>query len=308
MNNLKVSLVCTIRDENSSVREFLDSLISQSRQPDEIIIVDGGSTDGTVNIIRSYIEKGAPIKLIVKNGANIAQGRNIAIETAKFDIIASTDAGCRIDRDWLQNLVRPFKEYPSLDVVSGAYISFGETIFEKCVAELTGGNIDSWTSENFLPSSRSVAFKKDAWKRVNGYPESLDYAEDTVFDLNLKKNGCRFKIAKDAMIYWQMRKNLRSLFRQYYNYSKWNAIADICKSKLIEIYSFLAIFFVFVAYYKIFYAILLIIIFLVYYFVRYGIILFIKLRKIACLYYGPPIALTLLLSNILGIVVGKVKK
>ena len=312
MKDIKVSLICTLKNEESSVKEFLDSLLAQSRPPDEIVIVDGGSTDRSVDIINSYIKRGMSIKLIIKGGANIAQGRNIAIRNAEHDIIASTDAGCKIDKDWLKNLIKPFGEDSCVDVVSGVYDSFGKTTFEECLAELTGGNISSWTAEDFLPSSRSIAFKKAVWEKVGGYPESLDYAEDTVFDLNLKKAGYRFKIAKDAMVHWRMRGDLQSLFKQYYNYAKWDAIGGICgfkkKYRPVLIYFFLAILLGLAAYYNLWYGAFLITAFVAYYLVRYGLPLLLRFRKVTCLYYGPAIALVIILSNILGMVVGKVRK
>ena len=229
MNNINVSLICTLKNEEFSIREFLDSLLSQSKPPDEIIIVDGGSTDGTVDIIRSYIEEGAPIKLIIKNGANIAQGRNIAIENAKYDIIASTDAGCRIDKDWLKNLIKPFEADLDVDVVSGWYEADAKTNFQRCVAELTYPKLTHVinNAEKFLPSSRSVAYKKGCWEKVGGYPEWLYTAEDTLFDLNLKKIGCTFVFAKDAVVYWKVRSNLKNVFKQHYSYAKGNGMANL---------------------------------------------------------------------------------
>lgn len=70
----KVSLISTLKNEGFCIKGFLDSLLSQSRSPDEIIIIDGGSMDRTVDVIKSYIVKGNPIKLIIKDGANIARG------------------------------------------------------------------------------------------------------------------------------------------------------------------------------------------------------------------------------------------
>lgn len=244
MSDMNVSLICTLKNEEYSIKEFLDSLLSQSRPPDEIIIVDGGSTDGTVDIIRSYIEEGAPIKLIIKDGANIAQGRNIAIKNAKYDIIASTDAGCRVDKDWLKNLIRPFEDDTSVDVVSGWYEADARIEFEEYLAELTHSKLKEVMKrpEKFLPSSRSVAYKKKCWAKVRGYPEWLYTAEDTLFDLNLKNVGCKFTFAKDALVYWRERSNLRSMFKQRYLYAKGNAQAGLFTANYIKLFVLYLIF------------------------------------------------------------------
>ncbi len=213
--SLRVSLICTLKDEESSIRTFFDSILTQSRLPNEIIIVDGGSRDGTVDIINSYIKNGAPIKLIVKNGANIAEGRNLAIKAARAELIASTDAGCKVDKYWLEYLIKPFDEDVSIDVVSGWYEPDARTLFERCLVLLTYPRLETVKNDpnNFLPSSRSVAFKREAWQKVGGYPEWLYTAEDTLFDLKLKKSGFRFVFAPDAKVFWRARSNVKSVFR-----------------------------------------------------------------------------------------------
>ena len=72
----------------------------------------------------------------------------------------------------------------------------------------------------FLPSSRSVAFKKKCWELVSGYPEWLYTAEDTIFDLNLKKIGCNFVFAPKSVVYWKTRQDLKSALKQYHLYGK----------------------------------------------------------------------------------------
>jgi glycosyltransferase involved in cell wall biosynthesis len=226
---LKVSVIITLKNEESSIKTFLDSILDQTRKPDEIVMVDGGSNDGTVKIINQYIQKGAPINLIIKQGANISMGRNIAIKNSKFDIVASTDLGCRVDKDWLKKLIEKFND--EIDVVSGVTIPEPRNDVEKCMAELTCYKIEEINEETFLPSSRSIAFRKSAWEKGGGYPEWLDIAEDTYFDLSMKKAGCNFKVAKDAIVYWFMRDNYRKLFKQYYKYSSWNRKAGLATPK-----------------------------------------------------------------------------
>ena len=96
-----VTLITTVYNEERSIGPLLGSLIAQSRQPEEIIIVDAGSTDRTQEIISDYLARGLPAKLIVEPGASRSRGRNLAIEQARGEIIACIDAGCLAKRDWL---------------------------------------------------------------------------------------------------------------------------------------------------------------------------------------------------------------
>jgi glycosyltransferase involved in cell wall biosynthesis len=89
------SIIATVRNEATAIRSFVESLLAQSRAPDEVVIVDGQSTDGTTEALREYETRGQ-IKLIVQD-CNIAQGRNLGIAAAAGSHIAVTDAGCIID-------------------------------------------------------------------------------------------------------------------------------------------------------------------------------------------------------------------
>ncbi|MCL5411605.1 MAG: glycosyltransferase [Patescibacteria group bacterium] len=222
---VKVSVITTFKNESKAIKEFLDSLLNQSRKPDEIVFCDGNSSDQTVEIIRQYNTHGIPLKLVSKSGG-ISVGRNAAIKAASFDIIACTDVGCRLLNDWLENIIRPFEENSKVYVVSGLFKPDPKTFFESVSSSLLLSDHDNLDLKNWLPSSRSIAFKKEAWKKVGGYPESIPFAgEDTLFDLNLKKAGFEFVLAKDAIVYWRPRKNIKEFFDQYKNYSFGDGLA-----------------------------------------------------------------------------------
>ena len=131
--------------------------------------------------------KGIEFKLIIKKG-NIAIGRNEAIKNANNEIILVSDVGCILDKDWVKNISAPFED-KKVDVVAGFYEPIADSVFEKCLATYTSVMPDKIDPENFLPSSRSVAFKKSAWKEVGGYPEWLDTCEDLYFARELKRKG-----------------------------------------------------------------------------------------------------------------------
>jgi len=75
----QATLICTVYNEGESVRELLDSIVNQSVTPEEAIFVDGGSSDNTQDIISEYADKHNWLNLVVEDGANIAEGRNIAV-------------------------------------------------------------------------------------------------------------------------------------------------------------------------------------------------------------------------------------
>jgi len=222
-----VSVIATVKNEAQAVHRLLDSLAAQTRPPDEVIIVDGGSTDGTVEVLEKYAAGGGlPLKVLSRPGTNISQGRNAAITEAMGEIIASTDAGVRLSPNWLEELVKPFEENEELYVVSGFFAPDPQSVFETAMGATVLPVLADVNPEKFMSSSRSVAFRKVAWERVGGYPEWLDYCEDLVFDFKLRELGT-FAFAPQAIAYFRPRKSLVAFFKQYYRYARGDGKADL---------------------------------------------------------------------------------
>lgn len=222
---MRVSVVATVKNEGQSIRGLLDSLTAQERPPDEIVIVDGGSTDGTVDIVEEY-EGRLPLKVTVRDGANISQGRNLAIRQASGEVIASTDGGVRLDAGWLKHLAAALQD-DEVDVASGFFVADPRSVFETALGATVLPDLADIDPEKFLPSSRSVAFRKSSWSEVGGYPEWLDYSEDLFFDLRLREAGFRFKFVLEAVVRFAPRPSLSAFFRQYYRYARGDGKADL---------------------------------------------------------------------------------
>jgi glycosyltransferase involved in cell wall biosynthesis len=231
---MRVSVCTTLYNEKGNVRQFLDSLLTQTLTPDEIVIVDGGSTDGTTGILQEVAGSTPVIRLIVDPACNIkhlpspvARGRNIAIQEAHGEIIAVTDAGCKVDPRWLEEIVRPLLHDDSIDVVGGWYEPWVETPFERCAATVSFTTTKTQIARGQFPSSRSIAFRKNLWERVGGYPEVVLTAEDSLFNAKWKESGAGFAFAERAIVYWKPRGSFRPLCRQFYRYSVGDALSGI---------------------------------------------------------------------------------
>jgi glycosyltransferase involved in cell wall biosynthesis len=222
---MQLSVILTVLNEGEAIRPLLDSLIHQTRFPDEVVICDGGSRDNTLEVLEEY-KQWLPLKLLVAPGVNISRGRNIAISAAIGQIIAMTDAGVILSPTWLEDLAAPLEKGETA-VVSGWFEPDPYTDFEVIMGATVLPARSDIDPGKFLPSSRSVAFLKEAWAAVGGYPEWLDYSEDLLFDLALRERYGGFVWADTAVAYFRPRPNLRTFFRQYYLYARGDGKANL---------------------------------------------------------------------------------
>jgi glycosyltransferase involved in cell wall biosynthesis len=231
MPDRTVSLILTVLNEAASLDRLLASLEAQTRQPDEIVVVDGGSTDGTWERLGAWQPPGTLLIRLSRPGANISRGRNEAIRAASSAIIAVTDAGVRLSPTWLAALLAPFETADPPSLVGGFFRSAPEGLFELALGATTLPTLADVDPVTFLPSSRSVAFTRSAWSAVGGYPEWLDYCEDLVFDFALRAAGHRFAFAPDALVEFRPRPNLQRFYLQYFRYARGDGKADLWRRR-----------------------------------------------------------------------------
>ena len=236
-----ISLIATVLNEGDNIRSLFDSIKRGARLPDEIVIVDGGSADDTLAIMQSYADE-LPLRLFVEPGCNISQGRNRAIAEARGDIIAVTDAGVVLSEAWLDAITAPLLADPTLNAVGGYFLADPHSAFEAALGAATLPLADEIDRATFLPSSRSIAFRKAAAEAIGLYPEWLDFCEDLVFDIRLRQHGGAFAFAPAALVYFRPRPRLRQYFRQYYLYARGDGKANLWRKRhLIRYLTYLAL-------------------------------------------------------------------
>jgi len=302
----KISLISTVLNESENIREFLNSIISQTKKPDEFIIVDGGSTDGTYEILKEYARKYKWIKVFVKKGCTIGEGRNYAIKMANNEIIAVCDAGCIYDKFWLEKIIKPIID-ENADVVVGVYKPYYTNDFEFFQGILFVPSEEKIYGNPSRMSSRCIAFKKEVWKKVGGYPNS-SAGEDTLFNLKVLSSDFKIHFTKSAIVYWRMRRNLKEVFKQFYRYGA----GDKCLGNVMKIKKLLFLLLSFwgtialTIYGFLFYPLLafFILFLLFFYLLLNGIKAHISTKKLKALFYVPLLLLVKRIGYCLGATFG----
>lgn len=237
---MKTSFITTIFNEEEGIGAFLESIVEQTRLPDEVIVVDGGSTDATVEKVREFIQsakqKGTKITLrLFEKKGNRSIGRNVAIKHAKGDIILISDAGCLLDKKWVEEIIKPFAD-STVDVVAGYYKGKAETAFEKCLVPYVLVMPDRIDPGTFLPATRSMAMRKKVWEELSGFPEQFSHNEDYVFAQLLRAHKKKIVFADQAIVWWLPRKNFHEAYVMFSRFAFGDAEAGIVRPKVIVLF------------------------------------------------------------------------
>ena len=218
---MKISVCLTLYNEERSVEKLLLSLLAQSREPDEIVVVDGGSSDGTVRTVRRLQKEHKKIKLFVKKSTR-TKGRNLAVTLSKNEVVAITDGDCVAHKDWLEKITAPFED-KGVDMVAGFYNMKADSKVKEAIRPFIGVTPEKFDSRRFLPSTRSIAFRKRLWKKLGGFPDTgKNSAEDTEFNYLAVKRGAKIARVKGALVDWEV-PGLFEALKKFYLYAKWDA-------------------------------------------------------------------------------------
>ena len=224
LKDLRISLVIPVRDEDATISDLLTSIRSQTLQASEIVFVDGGSLDRTLEILHDSARKDSSLKLVEAQDAMPGRGRNIGIEAASHDWIALTDAGIWLEPTWMERLAAEVERDPSVNLVFGAYEAQTGTFFLQCAAaayvaskqQRPGGLMRG-------PSIASCLLHRNVWRTVGGFPD-FRAAEDLVF-IERCQQVARIAWAPQAVVRWQLQPSLRATFKRFALYSYHNVLA-----------------------------------------------------------------------------------
>jgi glycosyltransferase involved in cell wall biosynthesis len=199
IKNPVISVIIPCYNQGEYLRDALKSVEHQYFSEWECIIVNDGSSDCTEKIAKEYVNKDRRFSYIYQENAGLSKARNIGIHKAIGEFILPLDADDCISPQYIKLAIKAFDKDPLIKVVYCKAEKFG---VEQGLWELLPFSLSNLKLKNMIFCS--AIFRKDDWKRVNGYDENLKQGwEDWEFWIAILKNGGKVKQLNSIGFYYR---------------------------------------------------------------------------------------------------------
>lgn len=227
-----VSVIIPIFNEGKNIANCLESLINGDYPLDklEFIIADGGSSDGTLEVLNMFSIQNKDIKIKVVNNPFRTQGYglNIAIENAdkKSEIILRADAHSSYPRNYISDCVKTLLDVDA-DNAGGVMVPVGKTPFQKAVAfcmthPIGVGNARFHLGDysGFVDTVYLGCFKKEVFEKIGLFDPEMTPNEDAELNLRILKSGGKIYLNSNIRVEYFPRDTMKKLILQYFRYGQ----------------------------------------------------------------------------------------
>jgi len=222
MNEPKISVIIPVRNEADKIEQCLKAVFSQSLKPYEVIVVDGNSTDGTIEKIKKF-----PVRLLHENYHNRAGACQVGIENAKGEYVAFTDADCIPDINWLDNLIKELGK--GIAGVGGKIKDIGEGLWVKSINLTLATPISGAKSrlnktgrfmKNLSVAGANGACRREDIFKIGGFNVKLSGGEDLELGKRLQQVG-KLLYVPNAVVFHNHTRGLKEFIKHGYRYGGW---------------------------------------------------------------------------------------
>lgn len=225
-----VSVLMPTLNEAATVVAAVRSVLDQSFQDTEVLVVDGCSEDGCADRVRALAAREPRVRLLENPARLIPSALNIGLAHARGRYVARVDAHATVSDTYLERGVAALEADPTLAAVGGRRVGVARTRTGRAIAAAlsspfgVGDSINHYATEAQDTDHASFGvFRADAVRAVGGWDETLAVNEDVDLDLRLQARGDRIWFDPEMVINWRIRETLQDFGRQYRRYGRGKA-------------------------------------------------------------------------------------
>ncbi|BAF70359.1 glycosyltransferase family 2 protein [Nitratiruptor sp. SB155-2] len=230
----KISVIIPIYNEEKYIAKCLDSIIEQEYPKDkmEVLLIDGGSSDKTIDIIKEYQKKYQFFKLLHNPKKVVSIAMNIGIKNAKGEYVIRLDAHSFYPRDYFSKLIHWHKKL-NADNVGGVVITEVKNktktsnAIKNVLSDRLGVGSAFRSGVKKIQEVDTVPFgcyKKEIFNKIGLYDERLIRNQDIEFNKRLKKSGGKIYLVPDITCTYYARENFKDLAKNSFENGKWNIL------------------------------------------------------------------------------------
>jgi GT2 family glycosyltransferase len=225
-----VSVILPIYNEAGFIEPCVQSLLDNTYPRDrmEVLIIDGGSTDGTRDIASRLAERDSRVRLLDNPHKFLAPGINIGIQAARGELLTRMDGHAKVTPDFLQRSVETAGAHPEAWVVGGPVQTIGENFMGNVIGAAMSvpvgvgdaayrlGNV-----EGYVEAVLFGTYRRQAFAQVGLLDEGMIRTEDDDLHLRIRRAGGKIYITPAIRSYHYARNSLGRVARQYFQYGYW---------------------------------------------------------------------------------------
>ena len=227
-----ISIVMPVRNEEACLGKLLGQLFEQNYPQEryEVLVIDGGSTDGTRGIVQELLPTRKNLRLLDNPRRLSSAARNIGVQAAQGELIVVVDGHCELpNNDYLRNLAAAFERSGAdclgrpqpLRVASPSYL---ERAIGLARASKLGHHPASYiygSNEQRVPAhSVAVAYRRRVFEQVGLFDERFDACEDVELNHRVDQSGMCCLLVPELAVSYRPRGSLRALLRQLVRYGR----------------------------------------------------------------------------------------
>jgi cellulose synthase/poly-beta-1,6-N-acetylglucosamine synthase-like glycosyltransferase len=221
-----VSIVIPMLNESEAIGRCLHSIFEQDYPESrlEIVIADGGSTDGAREKVELLTAEKPNLKIVENPKCRTPAGLNAGIRSSKGEIIIILGAHTRIKQDFVRRNVEAM-ERKQVNCAGGTQVNVGETFVQKAIGFAMGSPFGLASApyrfsrtEQFVDTVVYAAYRRSLFDEVGFFDEELFISEDAEMNWRIRKAGHRILYSPEIVSYYYPRKTVKGLFKQLFRY------------------------------------------------------------------------------------------